>query len=141
MNVSYYLESLNKTIQTQVDLLNALKKRIEINKAKQSSSSLNDEEYNEATISTLKTLAEIETLENVIAEKKKYFENYAKHFEKDLNEANNGWDSLIAKTRVAVKINPNLKQFIDAIDSIEDINEDLDKKVFIYKRLKPLIYG
>jgi predicted nucleic acid-binding Zn-ribbon protein len=143
MNVSYYLDSLNKTIQAQVDLLNAYKKRIEINKFKQVhlESSLTEEELNEITISTLKTMAEIETLENVIAEKKNYFENYAKHFEKDLNEANEKWDKLIEKTRVMVKLKPHLQQFLDAINNIDDINVDLDKKVFIYKRLKPLVNG
>jgi predicted TIM-barrel fold metal-dependent hydrolase len=140
MNVSYYLDGLNKTIQAQVDLLNAYKKRIYLNEQKQKSS-LNEEELNEVTISNLKTMAEIETLENVIAEKKNYFDNYAKHFEKDLNEANEKWDKLIEKTRVVVKLKPHLQQFLDAIDNINDINADLDKKVFIYKRLKPLIYG
>jgi len=141
MNVSYYLDSLNKTIQTQVDLLNAYKKRVEINKHKQEKSSLNEEDYNEATISTLKTMAEIETLENVIKEKKNYFEMYSKHFEKDLNEANAEWDSLIQKARLQLPKKPQIKPFIDAIDGLEDINTDLDKKVFIYKRLKPLING
>jgi ribonuclease D len=143
MNVSYYLDSLNKTIQTQVDLLNAYKKRIEINKFKQLhlESSLNDEELNEVTISTLKTMAEIETLENIIKEKKNYFENYSKFFETQLNETNEGWDSLISKARLELPKKPQLKTFIDAIDGLEDINSDLDKKVFIYKRLKPLING
>jgi Flp pilus assembly CpaF family ATPase len=102
---------------------------------------LTEEELNEITISNLKTMAEIETLENVIAEKKNYFENYAKHFEKDLNEANEKWDKLIEKARVVVKLKPHLQQFLDAINNIDDINVDLDKKVFIYKRLKPLVNG
>lgn len=141
MNVSYYLDGLNKTIQAQVDLLNAFKKRIELNTKKQTNSSLTEEEINEITIVNLQTFAEIETLENVITEKKKYFENYAKHFEKDLNETNEGWESLIQKARAELPKKPQLKPFIDAIDSIDNINSDLDKKVFIFKRLKPLING
>ena len=141
MNVSFYLDGLNKTIQAQIDLLNAFKKRIELNTKKQSNSSLTEEEFNEITIVNLQTLAEIETLENVIAEKKKYFENYARHFEKDLNETNEKWDKLIEKARLMVKSKPHLKQFLDVIDGIENINADLDKKVFIYKRLKPIVNG
>lgn len=139
--ISYYLDSLNKTIEDQVTLLNAYKKRININKQKQENSSLNEEELNEITISNLKTMAEIETLENVIREKKKYFDNYAKHFEKDLNDANAEWDSLIEKAKNQLAKKPQLQSFINAINEIEDINADLDKKVFIFKRLKPLLNG
>jgi phenylalanyl-tRNA synthetase alpha subunit len=141
MNISFYLNDLKSTIQTQIDLLDCLKKRIEINEAKKSESSLTNEELNEIFISTIKTKFEVETLTNIIKEKESYFEKYAKNFEKELNEANTNWDVVIAKAKQQLPKNPNLKPYLDAIERIGDVNTDLDKKVFIYKRIKPLLNG
>jgi hypothetical protein len=141
-NLSNYLESYKKLIQREKDLLVALNKRVEINEAKKMNSSLTEEEHNEATIICIKTNAEIETLKSVIKEKEKYFENYSKKFEIDLLEANAEFDKLLKKAKVHQKIasNKNLQTILDAIAN-NNLDEDLDKKVFVYKRLKAMLNG
>jgi hypothetical protein len=141
-NLSNYLESFKKLIQREKDLLVALNKRVEINEAKKMNSSLTEEEHNEATIICIKTNAEIETLKSVINEKEKYFENYSKKFEIDLLEANAEFDKLLKKAKIHQKIavNQSLKTILDAIAN-NNLDEDLDKKVFVYKRLKAMLNG
>jgi hypothetical protein len=140
--ISNYLDSFKKLIQKEKDLLVALNKRVEINEAKILNSSLTEEEHNEATIICIKTNAEIETLKNVIKEKENYFENYSKRFEVDLLEANAEIDKLLKKAKIHQKIasNKSLQTILDAIAN-NNLDEDLDKKVFVYKRLKAMLNG
>ena len=139
-NLSNYLESLKKTIEVEKKLLDALLKKVELNEAKKENRSLTEEEHNEATIICIKTNAEIETLKSVIKEKDNYFERYAKAFEKDVNETNAEFDNLVKKAKIHQKIgvNQSLKTILDAIAN-NNLDEDLDKKVFVYKRLKALL--
>lgn len=141
MNISFYLNDLKTTIQEQIELLNHLKKRIKINESKKANSYLTEEELNEICILTIKTKSEVETLTNIINEKESYFEKYAKNFEKDLNETNSNWDNTIGKAKQQALKNANLKPYLDAIERLGDVNTDLDKKVFIFKRIKPLLNG
>jgi hypothetical protein len=140
--ISNYLDSFKKLIQKEKDLLVALNKRVEINEAKKLNSSLTEEEHNEATIICIKTNAEIETLKSVIKEKENYFENYSKKFEVDLLEANAEFDNLLKKAKIHQKIASNkfLQTILDAIAN-NNLDDDLDKKVFIYKRLKAMLNG
>lgn len=140
--ISNYLESFKKLIQKEKDLLVALNKRVEINEAKKLDSSLTEEEHNEATIICIKTNAEIETLKSVIKEKENYFEHYSKKFETDLLEANAEFDKLLKKAKIHQKIgsNKSLQTILDAIAN-NNLDDDLDKKVFVYKRLKAMLNG
>ena len=137
-NLSNYLESLKKTIEIEKNLLVALTKKVEINEAKKENRSLTEEEHNEATIICIQTNAEIETLKSVIKEKDNYFERYAKAFEKDANETNAEFDKLLKLAKIKVSTKPNLRPILDAIAN-HNLDEDLDKKVFVYKRLKALL--
>jgi hypothetical protein len=137
-NLSNYLESLKKTIEIEKKLLNALLKKVELNEAKKENRSLTEEEHNEATIICIKTNAEIETLKSVIKEKDNYFEKYAKAFEKDATETNAEFDKLFKLAKLKVTSRPNLQPILDAIAN-NNLDEDLDKKVFVYKRLKALL--
>jgi hypothetical protein len=137
-NLSNYLESLKKTIEVEKKLLNALLKKVELNEAKKENRSLTEEEHNEATIICIKTNAEIETLKSVIKEKDNYFEKYAKAFEKDATETNAEFDKLFKLAKLKVTSRPNLQPILDAIAN-HNLDEDLDKKVFVYKRLKALL--
>jgi len=136
--LSNYLESLKKTIEIEKKLLNALLKKVELNEAKKENRSLTEEEHNEATIICIKTNAEIETLKSVIKEKDNYFEKYAKAFEKDATETNAEFDKLFKLAKLKVTSRPNLQPILDAIAN-HNLDEDLDKKVFVYKRLKALL--
>lgn len=137
-NLSNYLESLKKTIEVEKNLLDALIKKVEINEAKKENRSLTEEEHNEATIICIKTNAEIETLKSVIKEKDNYFERYAKAFEKDATETNAEFDKLLKMAKSKVSSKPNLRPILDAITN-HNLDDDLDKKVFVYKRLKALL--
>ena len=142
MGISLYLEQLKETLQIQKTLLSCLEAKIDFNKAKISSISAGEEEKNDAQIVVIKTNAEIETLKKTIAEKEKYFHNYAKHFEKDLEETNLNWDSVISKARLELQKKPMIQPYLDAINNVElDVLNDLDKKVFIFKRVKALLNG
>lgn len=137
-NLSNYLESLKKTIEVEKKLLNALLKKVEFNEAKKENRSLTEEEHNDATIICIKTDTEIETLKSVIKEKDNYFERYAKAFEKDATETNAEFDKLLKLAKIKVSTRPNLQPILDAVAN-HNLDEDLDKKVFVYKRLKALL--
>lgn len=142
MGISVYLKELENTLHVQKKLLGCLEAKVGFNESKLSSLLLDGEQKNEAEIVIIKTNAEIETLKKTIAEKEKYFHNYAKHFEKDLNDADANWDDVIKKARAEVQKKPMIQPYLDAVDNVElDVLNDLDKKVFIFKRVKALLNG
>lgn len=152
MHGSGVLEKLQTSLATQKELLSCLKERIgindrKINKLQQGSEpivlSLDDRErINEIFISSIKTRAEIVTLEGVIKQKEEYFKKYAEDFERDLLTANLNWDNVIGKARKMLAQAPHLKElslYLKALDAQADINADVDKKVSLYKRIAQVV--
>jgi hypothetical protein len=142
MDMSLYLADLKGSIASQVKLLGLLRKRIEINNEKLGYRSLTEEEINELSISNIKTMGEIETLEKIIKEKENYFEEYAVYFEADLKEANANWEAIIQAAKLKVDKNPILKPYLEeAAKEANAVKTNYDKKVFVYKRLRSLLNG
>ncbi len=140
--MSLYLADLKGSIASQVKLLGLLRKRIEINNEKLGYRSLTEEEINELSISNIKTMGEIETLEKIIKEKENYFEEYAVYFEADLKEANANWEAIIQAAKLKVDKNPILKPYLEeAAKEANAVKTNYDKKVFVYKRLRSLLNG
>ena len=59
-----------------------------------------------------------------------------------MNDADANWDDVIKKARAEVQKKPMIQPYLDAVDNVElDVLNDLDKKVFIFKRVKALLNG
>jgi hypothetical protein len=142
MQISKYIQKLKATLDTHKELLECLEKRVWYNEfdfnSEENIVRLSPSEKNELRISTIKTNSEIATLKGIINEKEKYFDNYAKFFEKDLNETNENWDRVLELAKKQVGRKPELQQLISSLENI-DVENDADAKVFVYKRFKGLI--
>ncbi|HRH52617.1 MAG TPA: hypothetical protein PLN38_04825 [Chitinophagales bacterium] len=142
MQISKYIQKLKATLDTHKELLKCLEKRVWYNEfdfnSEENIVRLSPSEKNELRISTIKTNSEIATLKGIINEKEKYFDNYAKFFEKDLNETNENWDRVLELAKKQVGRKPELQQLISSLQNI-DVENDADAKVFVYKRFKGLI--
>lgn len=142
MDVSFYLSDLQSGIEMQVRLLELLRKRVVANKLQLEFRSLTEEELLNREIQMMEDLAQIETLEKIINEKREYFSKYAEYFEGELREANENWDGMLAVARAQAERKPFITDYLKAVDGLgEQLNADYDKKVFLYKRLKALVYG
>jgi multidrug resistance efflux pump len=142
MQISKYIEKLKATLNTHRELLKCLEYRVEYNENEYNSDDnivrLSPNDKNEIRISIIKTNSEIATLKGIINEKEKYFDNYAKFFENDLNETNANWDRVLELAKKQVGKKPELQQLISSLENI-DVENDADAKVFVYKRFKGLI--
>ena len=151
LNGSKKLEQLLASLSKQKDLLSFLEKRMQINCEKISTIEFKNlgfamdietqEALNEMRINNIRTQAEVITLKGIIEEKQKYFENYAKQFAIDLRVANLNWDVIVNKAKALVTKNKEVAIYLDALNKVEDIHADVDKKVLLFKRLKPLVDG
>lgn len=95
----------------------------------------------DADIEILKIGSEISTLESIIAEKSKYFHQYSEHFKKDLMRADANWDNMVEKAKTLSKKYEGNAFYASLMTAIatQDVYTDLDKRVFIYKRLQALL--
>lgn len=149
LGISFYQGRLRSTIGEHQRLLELMKnklailsKRLQLGKIyefKSQEIAFGITTWAEVLIDTeiayLKTGAEIATLESIITEKQQYFNKYAKAFESDLNEANANWDRMVEKVMKMKGKSASVDAMIHAIQT-QDVTTDLDKRVFIYKRLQ-----
>ena len=136
---STYLKSLNDTIKDTIEMRDRLVFRN--NKLEEKFKQVHkydDYELNEFRILMLKTQSEIDVLNKVISEKQEYFKNYAQEYEKDLEETNKNYDSLIAKAKAVQNTRSDIAQTLNTVKwDVQKQNEEA--RVFFYKRLKALM--
>jgi hypothetical protein len=130
-----YLKELEATIQTQKDLVECLKKRVEIllsNKV--------DDEYlmNENQITIIKTNAEINSLTQVIFEKQRYFEKYCKTFDQEYADMERNYVSVMEKASRAQNKHEGLRMLVNSYDR-KAIEKDKELKLEYYKKIVSLL--
>lgn len=130
-----YIDTLKATIAKQIFLLSLLENRIDYLKSEIDGCQSENYHINEARINIIKTQAEIETLEKVIAEKQDYFEKFAAHFEKEFAEMEKNYDKLMENARLKSAKNPVLKSLFDKVNK-DSLKNDKEAKLFFYKKVK-----
>lgn len=130
-----YLTELQNTIQSQIDLLDCLKKRVDILTNRK-----HDDEYlsNEDKIQIIKTNAEISSLSQIIVEKQNYFVKYAKDFDEEYALMENNYDMVMKTANVMASGNDNLNRLLKTPD-LQHILNDKEAKLYFYKRVLSFI--
>lgn len=135
---STYLDTLQKSLDTDKELLTCLIQRKHINKHQ--SNALDAEwEKNEYKILLIDNEARITTLAKVIKEKEVYFKKFAEQFDKDVEEMTSKYDSTLQKAK-EVQHKNNAVNWLMTNAKFENINSDaegaIEAKVGFYKKLK-----
>ena len=136
---SEYLNKLMDTIKDTIEMRDRLQFRNDsLNKMLLQVDKYSDYELNEFRITIMKTKNEIDVLNKVITEKENYFKNYAAEYEKDLDETNKNYDSLIQKAKALQNTRIDIGQALNTVKW--DLQKESEEaRVFFYKRLKGLM--
>jgi hypothetical protein len=136
---STYLDTLQKSLDTDKELLKCLIQRKHLEKHHPSNNPNLEFERNEHKIFLIDNEARIVTLAKVIKEKEVYFKKFAEQFDKDVEEVNLKYDSTLQKAK-EVQHKNNAVNWLMTNAKFENINSDaegaIEAKVGFYKKLK-----
>jgi hypothetical protein len=131
-----YLKQLKNTLVTQKTLKECLEKRLYLIHLDYANKS--EYEKNEIEITKIKTQGEIDVLKRVINEKENYFIKFMQGFVKDLEEMDANYDTVLKKATDKSHKDIGLNNILKSVNWAM-VNESLEVKVHLYKRLKDLI--
>lgn len=132
-----YLDSLLATIEKQERLVELLNLRIVHLKSDIEAKS-NHRIKVENDITIIKTEAEVDALQKVISEKRKYFEEYSIWFEQQCKEMDQKYDKLIESAYLNAKKNPDLKTVLDRVDR-KLVKTDREAKLNFYQTVRGIL--
>tara|TARA_R110000868_G_scaffold46244_5_gene152935 strand:- start:107 stop:544 length:438 start_codon:yes stop_codon:yes gene_type:complete len=131
-----YIDDLQASLDVTRMMQECLEKRIEL--GMNHMKDVSEYEQNEIKILLIRTRGEIDTLKKVISEKEDYFKKYIEEYEKDVEEMNKNYDSVIQTAHAKKEGNKLLKHTME--DAKWDvINSTEQYKVAIYKRIKKIL--
>jgi len=131
-----YLASLLDKISVQKRFLELLKVRVDL--LNQSLAKAKPFEKNEAEISIIKTNAEIEAVQKIIAEKTKYFEDYSKHFEKRAAEMDRNYDMIMKSAIIRAKKSQVIDNLLKSVDK-KVLEKDREARLYFFEKLRSLV--
>ena len=131
-----YLKTLKNTLVTQKTLKECLEKRLFL--IHQDYSNKTEYDKNDIEIIKIKTQGEIDVLRKVIFEKENYFLKFMEGFVKDLEEIDSNYQNVLDKCKEKALKDSNIDKILKSVNW-EMVNDNLEVKVHLYKRLKGLI--
>lgn len=142
-----YIETLEKNLEDQKNLLELLHKRqalinefISNNILSYDSLYLREKlDYNSFEIEKIEIKGKISSLKKIITEKQRYFESYAAEFDKRLQEADFHFKRVYAQCLNKSKTNKELEMELKRVGNIDEIKQNLEYFVNFYERLKKFI--
>ena len=126
-----YIKELQDTLKTHKKMLDCLEKRLVLIHIDYATK--NEYEKNEIEITKIRTQGEIDALKKVIKAREEYFEKYMQNFVVEIEEAENNFESILAKAKKTQE-GKHLLNFVDW----KVIEENAQAKIKLYQRLKNL---
>ncbi len=132
-----YAKTLEKGLETQRNMYNLLKERVELITGKlPPNTPLLRLETVEAKITIIRTEGEISVLERVISEKTRYYDEYMDQFVKDEAECNEKMERLLKMAANSQK--PQVRKMLDNRD-LQKVLDDPEARIALYKGLKKYV--
>jgi hypothetical protein len=131
-----YLQNLKNTLVTQKTMKECLEKRLFLIHLDYANKS--EYEKNEIEITKIKTQGEIDVLKRVIDEKENYFIKYMKQFVLDVEEVDREYQNILDKAKIKAINNTEMVNVLDSVNW-KVVQENIEVKIHLYKRLKDLL--